>query len=327
MRAFVIEGDPPLGRLRELELPFPLPGEALIRVRLAGICRTDQELLKGYLKFQGVPGHEFVGEVVEVAACSRPEASAWMGKRVVGEINCGCGDCIWCQSGRARHCPARTVLGIHKRNGCFAEFLTLPVANLHLVPEAVSDQQAVFTEPLAAALEIFEQAHLRPGAKTLVVGDGKLGLLISRILQLHGCEVCAVGSHEAKLAVLRDWNIPALQVREFKASGFEVAVEASGSPTGFQLALSALQPRGTLILKSTYHSRLELDEASLVINEITVIGSRCGPFAPALRWLEQGLIPVEALISRTFPRREIETAITYAALPESLKVLVDFTLT
>ncbi|RJP78631.1 MAG: alcohol dehydrogenase [Candidatus Zixiibacteriota bacterium] len=310
-------------RLTRVDDPRPAPGEALIQVRLTGLCRTDLELARGYMDFSGIPGHEFVGEVVQV---NRPDGfpgGEWMGRRVVGEINAGCGRCAWCRGGLERHCPDRTVLGLAGRSGSLAEYLTLPLSNLHPVPGGVSDRAAVFTEPLAAALEILEQAHVPPGARVLVVGDGKLGLLAARVLQIHGCELLCLGSHEAKLDLLRRWGLRALHHQNFAGKrDFDLAVEASGSPGGFETARAALKPRGTLVLKSTYHGALTLNAALLVIDEITVLGSRCGPFAPALRLLEAGLVAVEELVSAAYPLSRAEEAFEHAARPEALKVLV-----
>ncbi len=308
------------------DIPTPeIPtGEALIRVRMAGICRTDQELVKGYMSFSGVPGHEFVGEVVEVDSAAGSQAKELIGKRVVGEINCGCGTCDYCHSGLERHCPQRTVLGIKGRDGAFAEYLTLPVNNLHVVPDTVDDQTAVFTEPLAAALEILEQVRIKPDDGVLVIGDGKLGLLIARILQLHGCRLLCLGSHPHKIELLKSWGIEAANYRDYQPVPCDLAVEASGSTQGFAIAVSALKARGTLIFKSTYAETLTFDVAPLVVNEITVIGSRCGPFAPALRLLSQNLIPTNQLISRIYPFDEAIAAFQYAAQGDALKVLLQF---
>ncbi|MFH1861535.1 MAG: alcohol dehydrogenase catalytic domain-containing protein [bacterium] len=308
---------------------FPLPeipaGEALIKVRLAGICRTDLELAKGYLDFQGIPGHEFAGEVVAFnpQGCT-VDYTSFLSQRVVGEINCGCGICKLCQSGLERHCLQRTVLGITDRNGAFAEYLTLPLRNLHVVPEAVSDQEAVFVEPLAAALEILEQVRIKPDSRGLVVGDGKLGILISRVLQLHGCSFQCVGGDPAKMSILEGWGIHTTHFRDYQPKHHDWVVEASGSPAGFVLAMNSMLPRGVLILKSTYHGSLTYDAAQHVIQEFTIIGSRCGPFAPALNLLQQKLIPTERLISRIFPFTEATQAFDFASQPENLKVLLDF---
>ncbi|MCX6639866.1 MAG: alcohol dehydrogenase catalytic domain-containing protein [bacterium] len=310
--------------LRKMRNPNPARGEALIKVRMAGICRTDQELAKGYMDFQGIPGHEFVGEVVAVDSSNGADAKEWIGSRVVGEINCGCGRCAWCQSGLARHCPHRTVLGISGRDGALAEYLTLPISNLRLVPDELDDQSAVFTEPVAAALEIFEQVLIKPTHRVLVVGDGKLGILVARVLQIHGSELVVVGHSSCKLAILRNWGIEAIEPKDLTQSQFDVVVEASGSPAGFSLAMSVIKPRGTLILKSTYAGTLSLDMAPLVINEIFLVGSRCGLFDPALACLKQGLVRVQDIISAVFPFDKCLAAFEYATQPNKLKVLIDF---
>jgi threonine dehydrogenase-like Zn-dependent dehydrogenase len=311
-------------RLSDAEKPKPQPGEALIKVRLAGICRTDLEIAKGYMSFSGIPGHEFVGEVAQLHEADAGRQPDWIGKRVVGEINCGCGLCDLCQSGLERHCPNRTVLGIQGRNGALAEHLTLPRRNLHIVPDYVSDQTAVFTEPLAAALEILEQVQIEPDSRVLVIGDGKLGLLIARILQIRGCHLLCLGSDQRKTEILTKWGIEANHHSDYRPDGRDFVVEASGKPEGFHLALSALKPRGTLIMKSTYHGLLNLDAAALVINEITVIGSRCGPFPQALMFLAAKSVNTDDLITATYPAQDLLKAFEHASKPEALKVLVQF---
>ncbi len=319
-------------RLRDdLPLPEPPEGEALIRVLRAGLCNTDLELVRGYYPFRGVLGHEFVGAVEE-------GPSSLLGRRVVGEINAVCGTCRHCTAGRRSHCARRTVLGIVDRHGAFAEYLTLPIPNLHLVPDEVSTDTAVFAEPLAAALEITEQVQLRPGDRVLVAGDGKLGQLVARALGLTGCEVVAVGRHPRKLALLEasgvrtvllprdsgeedtepDWNGGALE-----PGSFDVAVECTGNPSGFALARRALRPRGTLVLKSTYAGRLTMDASSVVVDEIALVGSRCGPFPPALRLLTAGRVEVESLIDARYPLAEAEAALERAGRRGTLKVLLD----
>ena len=335
MRALVIEGP---GSLRYRDVPEPAwpPGEARVAVRLTGICNTDLELLKGYLGFTGIPGHEFVG-VVEAG----PEHL--IGRRVVGEINAACGACETCRAGMERHCPNRTVLGIQKRPGAFAERLSLPAGNLLAVPDEVSDEEAVFTEPLAAALEILEQVHLPPGERVLVLGDGKLGLLVAQVLARHGCRVWLRGRHEKKLALARRWGVTAVPgaehgVRSEKKDSpdseprtpnpelglFPFVVEATGSPAGFREALSAVRPRGTVILKSTYApgELPALDAAKMVVDEITLVGSRCGRFGPALRLLAQGKLDVRCLIDHRKPLAQGEEAFQLAARKGALKVLV-----
>jgi len=324
MRALWIDG-PGILRLTEVPEPAWPPGEAIVGVRLAGICNTDLELAKGYLGFTGIPGHEFVGIVKE-------GSERLIGRRVVGEINVACGSCETCRAGMGRHCPARNVLGIFKRPGAFAERLSLPPENLFTVPDAVSDEEAVFAEPVAAALEILEQVHLPPGANVLILGDGKLGLLVAQVLLLHGCRVHLQGRHERKLVLARRWGAttevaasqePANATRD----RYPFVVEATGTASGFREALARVRPRGTLILKSTYApDRLPLlDSARVVVDEIALIGSRCGRLGPALRLLAQGRLEVRGLIDHRKPFEQAEDAFRLAAQRGMLKVLVRFT--
>lgn len=315
MRALVYDGE--ALRVRgDYPRPVPPPGEALVRVRLAGICNTDLEIVRGYMGFRGVLGHEFVGTVEEA------EDRSLIGQRVVGEINAACGECPTCRAGRPTHCPNRTTLGIWGRNGAFAEYLTLPVRNLHVVPDTISDEEAVFTEPLAAALEILEQVHLRPTDRVVVLGDGKLGLLVAQALALTGCDLLTVGRHREKLAILARRGIPTALESEAEGLTADVVVECTGRPEGFAAARRILRPRGTLILKSTYHGQVEADLTGLVVDEITLVGSRCGPFPPALRLLQRGLVDVRALVSATYPLAQGVEAFARAAEPGVLKVLL-----
>jgi alcohol dehydrogenase len=319
MRAIVLQH----GQLT-LRHDYPKPqlshGEALIRVSLAGVCNTDLEVIKGYASFQGVLGHEFVGRV---EAC--PADPAWVGRRVVGEINAACGLCATCRAGRPEHCPTRTVLGIRGRDGAFADYLTLPVGNLHAVPEGVSDQQAVFVEPLAAALEITEQVHVRPGERVVVLGDGKLGQLIAQVLALTACDLTVLGRHQEKLDLLANRGIHTCLVERSTPDApdivADVVVEATGSPGGFASALRIVRPRGRLVLKSTYHAQPQVNLSQLVVDEVSLIGSRCGPFAPALRLLAQGAVDVAPLVQA---RRPLGLpALEEAALKGALKVLLE----
>ncbi|TKJ39152.1 alcohol dehydrogenase [candidate division LCP-89 bacterium B3_LCP] len=312
--------------IRHAEVPQPVPGkgEALIKVRMAGICRTDQELAKGYMSFEGIPGHEFTGVVVDLHKSIAVDYKHLNGKRVVGEINCGCGDCQWCNEGLDGHCPDRTVLGIKGKDGAFAQYLTLPAKNLHTVPDEMDDRTAVFAEPLAAALEIFQQVQIKPSHRILVIGDGKLGILIAKVLQLAGCDVTCLGKCKNKLDLLGGWGVQAVDCDKFQPEFFDMVVEASGNPEGFSTALNSLKPRGTLILKSTYHGAMNLDASPLVINEINLIGSRCGPFEPALRLLEKDLIPVKDLVTEIYSFDLSEQAFAHAAEPETLKILLSF---
>jgi len=301
----------------DLPVPQPAPGEALVRVRLAGICATDLELVRGYYPFDGVPGHEFVGEVVRA-----PDAPEWEGHRVVGEINAACGGCPQCRAGRPTHCENRTVLGILGRDGAFAEYLRLPLANLLPVPDEVTDEQAVFTEPLAAALEIQQQTHIRPEARVLVVGAGRLGQLIAWTLALTGCDVRVVARHANQRRLLARRGIPAISEAEAPVRTVDVAVEATGSPGGFALAKRAVRPRGLLVLKSTYAGSLTLNMSEIVVDELTLLGSRCGPFAPALELLRRGLVKPRDLIAARYPLEKGLEAFEKAAQPGVFKVLL-----
>ncbi|MBW4576661.1 MAG: alcohol dehydrogenase catalytic domain-containing protein [Aphanothece sp. CMT-3BRIN-NPC111] len=300
----------------DLPIPESPPGEALVRVVRAGICNTDLELLKGYYPYTGILGHEFVG-VVEQG----PEQL--IGKRVVGEINAVCGQCRFCRNGQPTHCENRTVLGIVNRNGAFAEYLTLPVENLHPVPESVPTDVATFTEPVAAALEIQQQVQVRPSDRVLVVGDGKLGQLVAQTLALTGCELLVVGRHQDKLANLAARGIPTGLADAVTDRAFDLSVECTGNPEGFVIARRALRPRGTLLLKSTYAGQLTFDASSLVVDEIALIGSRCGPFSPALQLLAEGRVDVEPLIHARYPLGEGLAAFERAQRRGVLKVLLD----
>lgn len=282
--------------VREVERPGPA-GEALVRVLLSGICNTDLEIARGYAGFRGTIGHEFVGVVEEA-----PE-DAMLGQRVVGEINAGCGQCDLCRGGDPRHCAARTVLGIAGRDGAHAEFLRLPLTNLLPVPDRVVDEHAVFAEPLAAACGILESVAIEQGDRVAVIGDGKLGLLCAQAIALRGASVLLIGKHSEKLRIAERRGI---ETAAAKTAGklkreFDVVVEASGSPSGFASALELLRPRGVLVLKSTFQGRAEFDQARLVVDEITIVGSRCGRFQPALDLLKKGAIDIDSLISEEYP--------------------------
>ena len=299
----------------DLPEPQPAAGEARVRVLKAGICNTDVELLRGYYPFTGIMGHEFVG-VVE-------SAGEWQGQRVCGEINVACGVCSQCRAGRPTHCERRTTLGIHSRNGAFAEYLTLPYANLQAVPPAVTDDEAVFTEPLAAAVEILEQVHLHPTDAVLVLGDGKLGLLCAQVLATTNCNLLALGKHASKLALLEAQGIRTALITEAPAFRADVVVECTGQASGFALARQFLRPRGTLVLKSTYAGALTVDLSRLVVDEITLIGSRCGPFAPALDLLARKRVEVCPLIQARFALKDGLPALEAAQRPGMLKVIFD----
>ena len=306
------------GNLELKEMPQPQrgPGEVLVRVRLAGICRTDLEVLKGYHDFQGIIGHEFVGEV------AGPPESPFLGQRVVGEINIPCGVCSRCRQGLALHCRERRVLGLRDKNGAFAEYLTLPAANLHRVPETVSDEAAVFTEPLAAALSVSEAAPAGPGQRALVVGDGRLGLLVSFTLALRGLDTHLVGHHREHLRLAEPYGITTWLEEELSPDDFDLVVEASGSQGGLTLALERVRPRGTVVLKTTVAGHIPLDPALVVVPEVRVVGSRCGPFAAALRLLARGWLDPRPLISRVFPLSQGLEALDFVRGKGILKVLI-----
>jgi len=300
------------------DVPRPeKPGEALIRIRLAGICGTDLELVRGYYPYTGIPGHEFIGEVIE-----SPDPS-WIGKRVVGEINASCGECGQCRNGRPTHCEKRTVLGIVNRDGVHAEYTTLPLANLHLVPDSVLDDAAVFTEPLAAALEIQQQVHLQPTDRVLLIGAGRLGQLVAQTLALTGVDLRVAARHPLQKKLLTDRGIKLIAEEEVQPRRWDVVVEATGSPSGFDLARQALRPRGTLVLKSTYRGEMTVNWSPFVVDEITIIGSRCGPFPPALRLLEKKEVDPTVLIAERFPLASAIKAYEAAKQPGMLKVLLE----
>ncbi|MDT7540672.1 MAG: hypothetical protein QOE33_576 [Acidobacteriota bacterium] len=297
-------------------------GEALVRVSLSGICNTDLEIARGYAGFQGTLGHEFVGVCVE-----GPDAPELIGRRVVGEINAGCGYCASCATNDPRHCAARTVLGIVGRDGAHAEYLRLPVANLLIVPDEISDERAVFTEPLAAACAITERVEIEREQRVAVVGDGKLGLLCAQALSaLTEAGITLVGKHDAKLAIARRRNVETVRLDQLESKktsrAFDVVVEASGAPSGFDLALSLLRPRGTLVLKSTFHGATSFDSARVVVDELSVVGSRCGRFAPALALLASGAVDVDSLISEVRPLEDGVAAMNRAAESGVMKVLL-----
>lgn len=309
------------GELKLAETALPQQAdEALVRVTLAGICNTDLEIVRGYAGFNGTLGHEFVG-VVEAS----PDESQ-IGRRVVGEINIGCNNCECCLAGDARHCSTRTALGIHRRDGAFAEFLTLPPQNLFAVPDNVTDRQAVFTEPLAAACEILDQVSINSANRVAVIGDGKLGQLIARVMATTGCELILIGKHADKLELAAKAGIKTLSTgTDLKTlrKAFDFVVEASGSASGLQTALELVKARGTIILKSTFHGgAVPVDTTRIVVDEISLIGSRCGRFENALELLEAGKVDVEPLIAAEFKLTDAVNAMAYAAKPGTLKTLL-----
>jgi threonine dehydrogenase-like Zn-dependent dehydrogenase len=295
--------------------PEPQNDEALVEVLCAGICATDIEITKGYMAFRGVPGHEFVGEV------ERCSDKGLLGKRVVGEINIGCGTCSLCKGGEKNHCTERTVLGILNKDGAFADFLVLPQRNLHTIPDSISDEEAVFVEPLAAAFEITRQVKIGPGHRVCVLGDGKLGLLVAQVLNLTGCCPITVGRHAEKLKILENMDIET-RLGKVDEKAFDVVVDCTGSPKGFDTAVSLVRPRGTIVIKTTVAWRQTYDLKRVVIDEIRVIGSRCGPFPPAIKALEEKKVNVRPLISRTFPIEQGLEAFGYAQRKGVLKVIL-----
>jgi len=335
------------GKLKAVTKPLPKlrPNWALVRVRVAGICNTDIEILRGYHSFHGTPGHEFVGEVAAINSRSSALKKKWLGRRVCGDINVSCSAfgykplCDFCKRGLKTHCARRTVLGIVNHDGAFAEYLTLPLENLHPVPKNVTDEQAVFVEPLAAACEILDQLDIRQFRKAAVLGDGKLAQLIARVLHVALCRgdftspsssprVTLYGKHSAKLALARHAGVTTQKVRGDKTDlariteRYRLLVEATGSPTGLALAQQLTEPRGTIVLKSTFHGAAPVETWPIVVSELTVVGSRCGPFAKALALLRAGKVDPTLLITRRFPLRDAQRAIQFAQQPGVLKVLL-----
>ncbi len=315
MRAFVIH-DKQLSLRHDLPEPVLAEDEALIRPLLAGICNTDLEVVRGYNAFEGILGHEFVGVVADGPA-------DWRGKRVVGEINVTCGECDFCLAGVPSHCRNRHALGIHAHNGVFADQFVLPVRNLYPVPDGLTDEQAVFTEPLAAACQVLEMVHVRPTDRVVLIGAGKLGLLTAQVLRLTGADLTVVARHEPQLALLERWRIPATRGAEsLPAASADVVVDCTGNESGFAESLRLLKARGRLVLKSTYHGLPQANLTQIAVNELQVIGSRCGPFAAALRLLNMGVIDVESMITARFSLDEVIAALEYASQPGVLKVLL-----
>jgi threonine dehydrogenase-like Zn-dependent dehydrogenase len=296
--------------------------EAVIKIRKAGICSTDLELVKGYYPYAGILGHEFVGEVISSPLPPAEERGVRVGDRVVGEINAVCNECEQCLNGRPTHCESRTVLGIVNRDGVFAEFTALPIANLHRVPASVPDEMAVFTEPLAAALEIQQQVQIKPADRVLLVGAGRLGQLIAQTLALTGCDLRVIARHKHQQDLLKRRGIRLISEEEIQPWRWDIVIEATGSPDGFMLARRAIRPRGTLVLKSTYKGEMNVNFSSIVVDEIAVVGSRCGPFEPALRLMESGRVDPTILIDSEFSLGEALKAFERAAEPGALKVLV-----
>ncbi|MFH1383230.1 MAG: alcohol dehydrogenase catalytic domain-containing protein [Chloroflexota bacterium] len=316
MRAVVFDGQ--IRYVEDHPVPFLRPGWARIRVKQAGICQTDLEITRGYMGFKGVLGHEFVGTVSD---CADP---AWLGKRVVGEINAACGQCDWCTSGLGRHCPTRTVLGILNLDGCLADYCMLPLANLLEVPPAIPNDRAVFVEPLSAACEILEQVPLNGNERVVVLGDGRLGILCSWVLTTAVTDVTLVGHHPEKLKLAAWRHLKTTDNIGDVKPGADIVVEATGSGRGLTEAMSLCRPRGTIVLKSTVAEHGDINLAPVVINEQTVLGSRCGQFKNGLRMMEAYPdIPLERLITARYPITRAVTAFQQAVQPETLKVLIE----
>lgn len=305
-----------------LEKRYPIPearqGEALLQVLAAGICATDMEICRGYMGFEGVLGHEFVAVVSEAE-----EDESLVGRRVVGDINCPCRICPTCAEGLQAHCPHRTVLGIFERDGAFAEFTSLPEANLRLVPDGLDDRVAVFAEPLAAAIRVLDAAPIDKETSVCVMGDGKLGLLIAQVLKTTGCRLTVLGRHEEKLGLLSGMGIAACLVEDAPGVRYQVVVDATGSHGGLAQALQFVSPKGTVVMKTTAAGETRVDLAPLVVNEVSVVGSRCGDLAKALEWLAAGRVEVEPLIEAAYPLAEGMEAFEHAARRGSLKVLLE----
>ena len=323
MKAVVFGGQPEGHNQLRLAVdyvdPEPPPGEVRVRTTLAGICNTDLEIVRGYAGFQGVLGHEFVGVV------DQAENPQLIGRRVVGEINASCGVCETCRAGRPTHCPNRTALGIRGRDGALAELFCLPEENLHLVPAGMPDEVAVFVEPLAAACQVLAQVHVQPTDRVVVLGDGKLGLLIAQVLALTGCDLLVVGRHPEKLAILAARGIPSQVGEQGLTGSADMVVECTGRAEGFQTARRLVRPRGTWVLKSSYHGLVQTDLSGVVVDEIQIVGSRCGPTPAALRLLAQGLIDVASLIEAEYPLDQAMAALEHAGRRGALKVLVRMT--
>lgn len=301
---------------KDVAVPEPRADEVLLAPRVAGICGTDLELLRGYYSFDGTPGHEFVADVVQGPA-------EWLGRRVVCEINIGCGQCDFCQRGAKEHCTARQVIGIRDRDGAFAQYLTAPVANLHAVPDHISDEEAVFVEPLAAALHVQRQVRVEKHYRVLVLGAGKLGQLIVRTLLPTGCEILVCARSGGRTHALEKLGIKTCFPDELPSKYFDIVIECTGNAAGFEHALNAIRGLGTLILKSTYAAPVTIDASTAVVNEISILGSRCGDFANALKWLDEKRIDLSDLITAHFPLSKGIEAFAHARLPGQFKVLVE----
>jgi threonine dehydrogenase-like Zn-dependent dehydrogenase len=315
MRALVFNGKE-LKYFTDYPIPQLKKNEALIRVKRAGICNTDIEITKGYMGFQGILGHEFVGVVEK---CSEKDV---VGKRVVGEINIGCGRCPYCMNQMQRHCPNRIVLGILNKDGAFAEYVTLPVSNLHEIPDTISDDEAVFVEPLAAAFEILEQITILPSNRVCILGDGKLGLLVAQVISTKECDLIVIGNHREKLSILDEMGIETRLSSEFRGKEFDIVIDCTGARSGIETALNIVKPTGTVVVKTTMAKKCQIDLNRLVVNELKFIGSRCGPFIPAIKAIEARQVDLYSLMTMTFPLEEGVKAFKYAKDSGALKVIL-----
>jgi len=302
----------------DLPIPQPSDDEVLIKVISAGICATDLELIKGYYSFNGIPGHEFVGLVV-----MSPSDPYWLNKRVVGEINISCRECETCLRGNHNHCEQRKVLGIKGKNGAFAEYLTLPIGNIHALPDTISNDKAVFTEPLAAAMQILKQVNINSTNKVLIIGAGRLGQLIARVIQQQHCDLQVVVKYDDQKELLDDLGIQTISESNVTLGKFDIVVDASGSKSGIDTALKAVRPRGIVVMKSTTADTMNVNLSQIVVNEVTIIGSRCGPFKPVLTLLETEKIDPLTMISARYPIGSGLTAFQKAVEPGVMKVIID----
>ncbi|MEJ2689383.1 MAG: alcohol dehydrogenase catalytic domain-containing protein [Deltaproteobacteria bacterium] len=315
MKALIFDGQL---HLEDRPVPERLPGQALIRVSLAGICNTDHEIVRGYgAGFNGILGHEFVGRVAEA------DDFFLIGRRATAEINCACGVCSVCRKGLGRHCPHRSVLGIVNRDGAMAEYVVVPEENLVLLPDSLPDREAVFLEPLAAACAILEQVNITADNRVLLLGDGKLAILVAFVLLSSGCRLTVVGKHQEKLDLLAGRSLSLRLLDQFQPDAYDIVVEATGKAEGFALAMDCVRPRGTMVVKSTYAGNLPWNPTALVVNELTIIGSRCGRFEDALVFLEREDLPLARMISVVFPLAQALEAFRASELSETLKILLD----
>jgi threonine dehydrogenase-like Zn-dependent dehydrogenase len=300
----------------DLPMPVRVSGEALIKVLVAGICQTDIEITRGYMEFRGIPGHEFVGIVADA------DNAALIGKRVTGEINCGCGSCVYCLGGMENHCPNRTVLGIAARHGAFADYLTLPEKNLHIIPDMVSNEEAVFIEPLAACYRILEQVHIPPHFASAVLGDGRMGLLCAQVLKTTNCQVTLIGKHPEKMSLLTGLGIHTTLFDDCHRRHYDLVADCTGSSTGIGAALQLVKPQGIIVVKTTTAGERLCDLNAVVIDEVTILGSRCGPFAKAMSALQKKEVTVTRLITTIYPFSQVIEAFQTESDKGVVKVLV-----